>query len=364
VKVRELIKAFKPYEWEPSRKEISERIGIPEEEILRFDLNTVPFRPEEILKALSEKLPSLPVNEYPDPSYRELREALSEYLKVNPENIMVTVGADEALDIMAKTFIDPGTVALVSAPTYSMYRITVEALGGRIVEVLRNPDFSDDLEALIEQSRKPETRMVFLCSPNNPTGNLTPQEDAVRLLESVGCAVMVDEAYAEFSGTSLVNLAEKYENLMVVRTFSKAFALAGVRIGYVVASRKTIELLSKVRPPNSVSVTSLALAKIALEKADFLLAKAREITAERERLSKALSRIEGLTVYPSHANFLLVKFEKADALKVYMELLSRGLVVRRLSGPMLENCLRITVLDKASNDKLLGALKEILGGKG
>jgi histidinol-phosphate aminotransferase len=364
VRIRELIKAFKPYEWEPSRREISEKTGIPEEEILRFDLNTVPFRPEEVLTVFSEKLSNLPVNEYPDPSYRELREALSEYLKISPENIMVTVGADEALDIMAKTFIDPGTLALISTPTYSMYRITVEALGGKTVGVLRKPDFSDDVEALIEQSQRPEVRMVFLCSPNNPTGNVTPPQDAVKLLENVDCAVMVDEAYTEFSGTSLVNLAEKHENLVVVRTFSKAFAMAGVRIGYLVASRETVKLLSKVRPPNSVSVVALALAKIALEKVDLLLSKVREIVAERERLSKALSLIEGLTIYPSQANFILVKFEDVDARKVYGGLLGRGLVVRKVNGPMLENCLRITVLDRAANDRLIGALKEILGGKG
>ncbi|RLI24236.1 MAG: histidinol-phosphate transaminase, partial [Candidatus Hecatellales archaeon] len=337
MKVRELIKGFKPYEWEPSRRQISRETGIPEEEILRFDLNTVPYRPEEVLEVFAGRLASLPIHEYPDPSYRELREALSEYLGVSPENLTVTVGADEALDVMAKAFIDPGSLALISAPTYSMYRVTVEALGGSIVEVVRKPDFSDNIEALIEQAGKADVRMIFLCSPNNPTGNLTSEADAVRLLEAVDCAVMVDEAYAEFAGASLVKLVENHENLAVVRTFSKAFAMAGARIGYLAASKEMVELLNRVRPPNSVSLISLALARLALDKIDFFLEKVREVVAERDRMAEILGRLKGLTVYPSKANFLLIRFKTIEASQVYRMLLSRGMVVRRVRGPLLEN---------------------------
>ncbi|RLI28355.1 MAG: histidinol-phosphate transaminase, partial [Candidatus Hecatellales archaeon] len=270
-------------------------------------------------------------------------------------------GADEALDILAKTFVDPGTCALVASPTYSMYRISVELLDGRIIEVARRPDFSDNVEALIEQCKRPEARMVFLCSPNNPTGNLSKREDVVRLLETVECAVVVDEAYAEFAGESLVDLTGKYENLIIVRTFSKAFGMAGVRIGYMVAHPETIRLLSKARPPNSVSTISLTLAKLALENRDEILPKIEEIKRERERLAGRLAELPNVEVYPSQANFILARFEQAD--KVYSELLKRGMVLRRVSGPLLENCLRITVLDRKANDRLITSLKEVLGVK-
>ena len=361
MRVRASILKLKPYEWEPSRRDIAEQMGIPEGEILRFDMNTVPVRPEKALKKFAEMVDRLPVNEYPDPSYRELKEALSEYVKVPPENIEITVGADEALDILAKTFVDPGTCALVASPTYSMYRISVELLDGRIIEVARRPDFSDNVEALIEQCKRPEARMVFLCSPNNPTGNLSKREDVVRLLETVECAVVVDEAYAEFAGESLVDLTGKYENLIIVRTFSKAFGMAGVRIGYMVAHPETIRLLSKARPPNSVSTISLTLAKLALENRDEILPKIEEIKRERERLAGRLAELPNVEVYPSQANFILARFEQAD--KVYSELLKRGMVLRRVSGPLLENCLRITVLDRKANDRLITSLKEVLGVK-
>ena len=364
MRIREAVLKLKPYEWEPSKRDIAEEVGIPEEQILRFDMNTVPIKPEPVLQKFSEIVSKLPVNEYPDPSYRELREALSEYLDVPIENLTVTVGADEALDIMVKTFIDPGTKALISSPTYSFYRVIVETLGGRMVEVLRKPDFSDNIEALIDECLSPDARIVFLCSPNNPTGNITPEKDAVRLLEAVECAVAVDEAYAEFSGTTLSKLTSEFENLIVVRTFSKAFGMAGVRIGYMVAHPKTIELLNKVRPPNSVSVVSLAIAKLALQFRDEILPEVQKIMAEKERVRAELAKLPGLKVYPSWANFVLVRFEEADAFRVYRELLKRGLVVRRLTGPMLEGCLRITILERWANDRLITALREILGETG
>ncbi len=360
MRLREIIKTFKPYEWEPSNEQLSRKLGIPKEEILRFDMNTMPFHPRELMEKFARIAVELPVNEYPDPTYSELREALAKYLNIDMDNLMVTVGADEALDIIAKTFIDPGTEALVSSPTYSMYRVTIEALGGKIRQILRREDFSDDMDSLIGESKKTIVRAIFLCSPNNPTGNTIQREEAVRLLNETDCAVIVDESYAEFSGETLVNLTEDYENLIIIRTFSKAFSLAGVRVGYVVANKNTIKLLNAMRPPNSVSVISLALAKLALENVDYMVKGVREVISERERLQRELSLLPNVKVYPSKANFILVRFSGVSASTVYDRLLREGIVVRKLSGPMLENCLRITVRLRSDNDRLIRTLKRIL----
>jgi histidinol-phosphate aminotransferase len=241
-----------------------------------------------------------------------------------------------------------------------MYRVSIQSLGGRIREVLRKEDFSDDIDSLIEEGGKPEVRAVFLCSPNNPTGNILEKEEVISLLEKVDCAVIVDESYAEFSGETLVDLTEKYGNLIVIRTFSKAFCLAGVRIGYLVANKDTINLLNFMRPPNSVSTISLALAKLALENISYIVEGVKKVVSERERLQDELKSLPKVTVYPSKANFVLIRFNGISSSTVYDRLLKEGIVVRKLSGPMLENCLRITVRLRKDNDKLINALKRIL----
>ncbi|RLI05625.1 histidinol-phosphate transaminase [Candidatus Bathyarchaeota archaeon] len=361
MKIRETIKNFKPYEWEVSLLEMAKKLGLDPTKILRFDMNTMALTPNKFIQELEKILPTIRINEYPETSYLELRNALSKYTGRDVDEITVTAGCDEALDIVAKVFIDPGTKVLVSSPTYAMYRVVVEAMGGKIVNVLRRENFDDDVDGILK-SIDDKTGLIFLCSPNNPTAILTSRETIVKLLNETECPIVVDESYMEFCGQTFVDLVGNYENLIILRTFSKAFSLAGARVGYVIANKNTINLLNIMRPPNSLSVISLALAKIALENVNQVMENVKKTIEEREKLIEELKKIDGLHVYPSNTNFVLVRFENGNIKEVHQKLLENGIITRNVSDqPLLENCLRITVRTQEENRLLVDTLKKILG---
>ncbi|MFH1328767.1 MAG: histidinol-phosphate transaminase [Candidatus Bathyarchaeota archaeon] len=359
MKVRKTLKKFRPYEWEPSSEQLASKMGIKPGSILRFDTNTSPFPPKKILSELASSLIEVGVNEYPETSYFKLRSSLSKYTGAKPSQIIVTTGADEALDIIAKTFIDSGTGSLVSAPTYTMFRVVVEVMGGKSMSVLRKDDLTDDVDSILKAVND-KTRVIFLCSPNNPTGNLTQRNAILRILQETKCTIVVDEAYVEFCGETAMDLINKYQNLIVLRTFSKAFGLAGARVGYILAAEKTVELLNIMRPPNSLSVISLALAISALRNINHMKKNVGLIVNERERLSQIIKELSGIHMYPSSANFYLLKFLKLKSSYVYSKLLKQGIVSRDVGDqPKLENCLRFTVRTSKENDKLLEVLSKL-----
>ncbi|MFN3622228.1 MAG: histidinol-phosphate transaminase, partial [Nitrososphaerales archaeon] len=268
-------------------------------------------------------------------------------------------GGDEAFDIISKVYLEDGCEAIVSNPTYSMYRVVSELMGARVVYVPRKAGFLDDVDGLIKAVNS-RTRLIFLCSPNNPTGNVVERSDLVRILNECDVGVVVDEAYQEYGGESFVKLTESYGNLMVVRTFSKAFGLAGARLGYIVACKETVDVLNKVRPPNSVDVVTLRLAELALSDVEWVRLRVKDTLVERARLVSEISKIGGVRVYPSAANFFLLEFLDRDRDEVYEELLKRGFVLRRLEDPSLSRCLRVSVGLPEDNNALLEALREIL----
>jgi histidinol-phosphate aminotransferase len=358
-KVREIIKSYEPYEWEPSSTEIASKTGLPPEQILRFDLNTMPEKPVELLNELAESLRSLPVNEYPEASYSNARSALSAYTGRRPEEIIVTNGADEGIDIVTKTFVDPGDTVIITPPTYSMYRICSEIMAGYPIPVSRDKEFRIDVDRIIEVAGR-GAKLIFLCNPNNPTGTATSCRDIETLAEECDSVIVVDEAYYEFHGESAIDLTSRFENLIVLRTLSKAFGLAGARVGYAIATEATIKLLNKVRPPNSISTLSVALLEIALKNLHAMRADVERIKENRATLARQLAKIKGIHVYPSEANFLLARFERPDAKTVYEQLLHRGIVARRFNETSpVANCLRFTVRRREENELLCEALREI-----
>jgi len=362
MRIRAFLRDFEAYAWEESSFSIAERFGLRVGDVIRFDLNTSPYRPVKWLNSLSKILPNLDVNEYPDTSYSSLRDALSDYTGFGADRFVITNGADEALDIIAKAFLDNGDEAVISIPTYSYFRIVSEIMGARVVNVPRRGDFSDNVEEILNRVSG-RTKLIFLCSPNNPTGNLSKRGDVVRLLEESNAVVVVDEAYYEFSGETLAPLTDNYDNLIIVRTLSKAFSLAGARVGYIIASEESVKWLNKVRPPNSLSVISLALAEIALRDTDTLRKIVDKILRERDECYERLKKVEGIHVYPSNANFLLMRIEKLDANILHEKLMSMGFVLRNLTGVKgLENCLRMTIHSPENNEKLINALSKIMAG--
>ena len=353
------------YTWEPSNAAIAARYGLRPEDVLRFDTNTSPMPPARLPSWLAEPFDP-PVNEYPDSSYAELTKAAAAYVGAATDEIIVGAGADEVLDLVAKAYLTAGSAALVPIPTYAMYGVLTTQRAARIVPVPRlgeSDGFGLDVPALT--ARLGEVRVVWLCSPNNPTG----LPEATRALEAVlGAAadlsdpplVVVDEAYFEFSGTTTVGLRSNYPNLLTVRTVSKAFGLAGVRVGYGVGSRPVIERLERVRPPGSISTISAHIAARALRAPAYASANAEALSAERDWLAAQLEE-RGWHCPPSVCNFLLVRLGDHEAAERAADALLRAGIVPRTFGPAnpLRGHLRLTVRSREENERLLDAVESL-----
>jgi len=270
---------------------------------------------------------------------------------VPADGITVGAGADEILDLVAKAFIGPGDPIVLSRPTYAMFRIVSEIAGGRIVAV-PTQDLMLDLEHFLDTSR--HARLTWLCNPNNPTGEAQPVGVVEQLLETSPGVVAVDEAYFEFSQVSAAALLRRFPNLVIVRTLSKAFGLAGVRIGYALAGPTVSDALRRVRPPGSLSAVSEALAVAALRDQEGMRRRVAQITQARDALRTALAELH-LQVRPSVANFLLVRAGEGSA----AALLRHGLVVRTFPvGSPLSGFIRITVRTAEANIRLVQALAD------
>ena len=297
------------------------------------------------------------LHRYPDPQCTELRSGLAEWLGVDPERIWIGNGSDEGLDLVMRTFVEPGERVVVAGPTYGMYAIAAEAHGARPVDVALDEKFDLDERATLPAAT--DAQAIFLCSPNNPTGNLLDPARVARLADGFDGILVVDEAYVEFAdGPSLVTATEAHRNLVVLRTFSKAWGLAGARVGYLVADPQVIEYLDRVNLPYPLGRLSLRAALGALRRSDAMQATRAEVIAERGRLAGRLGDL-GFHVFPSQANFLLVRIPGARA--VYRRLAEEfGIIVRDRSDlPRLEDCLRITVGRPEDTDRLCSALEAI-----
>jgi histidinol-phosphate aminotransferase len=302
----------------------------------------------------------LTLNRYPDPFQRTLRARLAALAGVHPENVFAGVGSDEVIDLLIRLFCEPRQDRLViAAPTYGMYRVAADIQGVETETSLLTADFQLNVEAL-QASADRRTKMIFCCSPNNPTGNLLHREDILAICQSTHTMVVVDEAYIDFSNAdSLASLVNDIPNLIILRTLSKAWGLAGIRLGYAIASPLVIRYLMQVKPPYNLNVLTMTYALQALEKPERMQQAVQTIIREREFLFEQLSTIPYIQrVFPSQANFLLVRSNDASA--VYHQLAQRGIIVRnRSSEPLLENCLRITVGTPEQNELLLKTLREL-----
>jgi histidinol-phosphate aminotransferase len=359
------------YSWEATDEEVSARYGIPIAEILRFDLNTSPAPPAIVAGILAAGAFETPISEYPPSDYRRLVATAARVYGVATDELLVGAGADEILDLIGKAFLPPGGRAVVPAPTYAMYRVVTEQRGATAVIVPRlgtGEGYRLELEAMRVAARGAD--VVWLCSPNNPTGQAEPAGAIASLLDDIATdageagrwppIVVLDEAYAEFVGSSLLELRQAHANLVVVRTASKAYALAGLRVGFAIAQPGTIARIAPYRPPGSVSTISVTVVTEALADPRGMVANVARVEGERDRLVEAL-RDAGWSVGPSVTNFLLVDLGSAErAATTATGLLGRGLVPRTFgSGHPLAHCLRLTIRDQAGNDRLIAAAHAI-----
>ena len=296
------------------------------------------------------------INRYPDPHQKALKAKVAEIKGISADSLFIGNGSDEAIDLVYRVFCEPGKSNTVSiAPSYGMYEVAAAMNDVEFRKVQLRPDFSMDTKAMLAATDS-KTRLMFICSPNNPTGNSSPAEQIEELLERFGGVIVLDEAYIDFSvRPSLASLVKRYPNLIVLQTLSKAWGMAGLRIGLAVADPAVISLMSKVKYPYNINVVAQKMALMKLDEAAKDKAVA-EIVGQRFRLEKELRKCpEVKGIYSSDANFLLVRFDNPD--EVYGRLLAGGVIVRNRSKvPGCEGCLRITVGTPAENDRLLRLL--------
>ncbi len=359
------------YAWEASDESVAERYGLPLEAIARFDLNTAPTTPGYVQGILASGRFEAPLSGYPPGDYRRLIEAAARAYGVGRDEVVVGAGADEVLDMCAKAFLPPGGSALIPIPTYAMYRVLTEQRPARGVSVARlgpRDGYALDVAALRAAAR--EVDLVWLCDPNNPTGLAEPAGAIRALLDALvddaasegrtPPTVILDEAYAEFVGSTLLSLRERYRRLVVVRTASKAYGLAGFRVGFGIAVPETLDRLALYRPPGSVSIVSATVVAEGLDRPADVRGNVERTVRERGRLAAALTHA-GWDVAPSVTNFLLVDFGAAGrATAVADALRARGLVVRTFGAEHpLAGHLRITVRAPDEDDRLIAAAREI-----
>ena len=297
-------------------------------------------------------------NRYPDPLQWELKKKISSIKNVAPENILLGNGSDECIDLLIRAFCDPQKDNMVICPpTYGMYEVYAHINDVQVKEVPLHPNFQLDLEGL-ENAIDENTKLVFFCSPNNPTGNSMDHEDIEMVLNNFDGVVVIDEAYINYSRSrSFVTALKDYPNLVVMQTFSKAWGLAALRLGMNFASTEIIDILNKIKPPYNINQATQELALKALDHLEDVNTMIKDTVREREALVKSLVDLPSVQkVYPSDANFVLAKMDAATSIYNYLK--EKGIIVRNRSNVILcEDCLRITVGTPKENEQLIETLK-------
>ncbi|MBS7246951.1 MAG: histidinol-phosphate transaminase [Candidatus Jordarchaeales archaeon] len=364
MKAKKDLMKVEPYRGELSRRELARRLGLKEEEILPLHANENLFIEKEWVKErIKEALEKIDPRMYPDPQNVEVRRALAQYYGVDEEEVVMGSGADELIDGISRCFIESGEQIVTLDPTFQVYGISAMLHGGRCKSVLLKEDFSIDVARLLSELDE-TVKVLYICSPNNPTGNQHEKGVVEEVIGKANCIVVLDEAYVEFADYSLSKLIHEYDNLIVLRTFSKGFGIAGLRFGVALSNQEIADIMRRGLQPYNVSNIAQYTALTLLEHWSYLAEKINEIKRQREALLKELSEIEGLKAYPSKANFILVRIVKRGvrAEDVQKKLMMKGILVRDRSGlPLLDNCLRITVCPNHMTERLTSALKEALG---
>jgi histidinol-phosphate aminotransferase len=315
---------------------------------VKLDANESPYGFPEALKIFK----GIKTNRYPDPEATGLKKLMAKELGVKPENILQGNGSDELIYYLITTF---GGPVLYPTPTFSMYGIISQALNEKRVEVSLDADFDLAVQPIRSAIRNEKPKLIFLSSPNNPTGNCFSSDRILKIIESgTKSIVVVDEAYQPFaSARGFIPMLRDYKNLVIMRTLSK-IGLAALRVGFLIGSEEIINEVNKVRLPFNLNALSQAVAAKAFEKKGLMRRYVKSIVTERKKLFKALSDIEGIVVYPSEANFILFKVKDTDG--VYQSLLKKGVLVRNMKGAV-DGCLRVTVGTPEENRIFIRALK-------
>jgi len=319
--------------------------------------------PADLKHEILARAGALPWHRYPAFVPTHLTGIIARRIGWVPEGVLVGNGSNEVIQAALAVTLGDGETVVAPSPTFSLYRLLAGVMGARYVPVALLPDFSFDLDAIIAQVRRERARVLVLNSPNNPTGSALPAGAVERCLAETDALLLCDEAYQEFGGPSAVSLLARSPRIVVLRTFSKAMGLAGLRFGYALAHPEVAREIAKAKLPYNVNAITLAAAEVAFEHPDVFEARTRTVIAERERFLGALARTPGLRAFPSAANFVLIRLEAVPARVVFRRLLEEdGILVRDVShAPGLEECLRISIGEREDMDAVVQALRRILG---
>lgn len=339
----------------PAADALAAQLGVSVDAIVKLDMNENPYgttiHVQEALASLDR------YHRYPDPNQTTTRQRLAQYTGMPAERIMIGNGSAELLDLILLATIDPGDQVIVPIPTYESYAQRPVAFAGVVRPVSRTPEFELDIEA-IEAAITERTKLILVASPNNPTGNMLTSQQLVRLLRT-GALVVVDEAYYEFATKTLLPYTREFDNIVVLRTFSKWAGLAGLRVGYGIFPPALAEAIWAIKQPNSVSIAGLKAIEAVLDDIDYIRETISRIRVERGRLYRSLRKLNFLQPYPSLGNFLLCRVTRGDAHDIYRRLCSRGILVRRFDSPELRNYLRISVGRPEDTNAVMDALRSM-----
>ena len=364
MKIRKAVKELDPYVPGRSQDEIAEEFNLKKEDIIKLGSNENPWGPsKKAILAIENELNT--INRYPESDLFELKKEIANYSCVATDEIIVGGdGADEIIDVLAKVFIEPGDEFIVPIPSYMYYEFLFKPYGAIPVYGRWNLEENKlDLDSVLGGITE-KTKIIFLCSPNNPTGALIPQEDIIKVLEATDAIVVVDEAYFEYSKVNNVNLINEYSNVFVMRTMSKVLGLAGARIGYGLANSEMIEFMHRIKPVFSLTKLSYIAALNTLRDKNYIEESIEKGIESREFLFNELSKIKSLNVFKSYSNYILLGIEKTGfkASQLSKELLKNGIIVRDCTSfrGLDEYWIRVSIGTMEENKKFIAIIDSIL----
>lgn len=295
------------------------------------------------------------LNAYPDDNYADLKNAIADYIGCKNQNISVGNGSSELLDLCVKTFVDTNELILSLDPTFSMYSIYAKIVNSRYIGAGQGNDFIVDVDDVIKSIKENNPKITIVCNPNNPTGTVIKKDKVLGIVKSTDEIVIVDEAYMEFGEESVVGEIENYKNLIVVKTLSKAFSMAGIRTGYLLANEELVKTVEKVRPPYNLNSISAFLATKALQQKDKMLVYVNQVKKEREKVYKSLLDM-GIKAFPSGANFVFFYCDDKD---LEDKLVKEDVLIRKFGGK-LDNHYRVTIGTNKENNAFVEAMKKLV----
>ena len=356
--IRRDLRELRPYEAVQPPEALAEIAGVPPRSIIKLNGNENPYGPSLRVQEALGRYRGYHI--YPDAHQTTVREALAEYTGMPSNHILAGAGADELIDLLLRATLQPRDKVIDCPPTFAMYSFTTQVNGGNLVSIPRTGEYSVDLPK-VKKAIGPRTKVIFLASPNNPTGNLVPEDVVLSLLEE-NILVVIDETYFEFSGHTVAPLVVQHPNLVVLRSLSKWAGLAGVRLGYGIMDPYLQQRLMEIKQPYNISAPGEVSLLASLRDLPYLRRNIQALVQERERLFSKLAFMSGLHLWPSMGNFVLCDVPQGKAPHIFQELARRGIFVRYFDTPRLRNSLRISVGKPEHTDALVEALEEILKG--